>query len=76
MGRGVWFFPLRIGLGSGFVVLSFGWAMGVLGQDFFFLSFIFSLVCGGLGVLDHGAGLMVWFFFSPSYTLHFTVGHA
>ena len=32
-------------------------------RDFFFFSFLFSLVCGGLGVLDHGAGLMVCFSF-------------
>ena len=78
LGHGIWVFPLRFGLGSGFLVVSFGWAGGVLGWTPLFLywgffevigiSFSFlitlSLVCGGLGVLDHGAGL-VCFFLSP-----------
>ena len=42
-------------------------------REFFFLFFSLSFVCGGLGVLDHGAGLQVCFFFS--FTLCFTVGH-
>ena len=42
-------------------------------RDFFFFSFFFSLYhCGGLGVLDHGAGLMVCFF---SFPLGYTTFH-
>ena len=38
-------------------------------RDFFFLFFYLSFVRGGLGVLDHGAGLMVCFFsFLSVYT--------
>ena len=82
MGHGIWVFPLRFGLGSGFLVVSFGWAGGVLGWTplFFYwgffgvigisFSFLFtlSLVCGGLGVLDHGAGLVC---FSFSFRIHY-----
>ena len=78
LGTGVLFFPLRGGLGSGFAVFSFGWAMWVSGWAHlflfrvfflgavgfcFFLFFFLSLVRVGLGVLDHGAGLMVCFSF-------------
>ena len=80
MGPGVLLFPFRCGLGSGLAVLSFGWAVWVsgrahlflfsgffsLGDGFFFPFFFLSLVRGGLGVLDHGAGLMVCFSF-PFY---------
>ena len=36
-------------------------------RDFFFLFFYLSFVRGGLGVLDHGAGLQVCF----SFLLHY-----
>ena len=36
-------------------------------RDFFFLFFYLSFVRGGLGVLDHGAGLQVCF----SFPLHY-----
>ena len=88
LGHGIWVFPLWFGLGSGFVVLTFGWAGRVLGwtplflswglfwgdRDFVFFFFFLSLLCGGLGVLGHGAGLACFFFFL-SYTLPFLVGH-
>ena len=49
MGCGVCFFSLRIGLGSGFVVLSFGGAVGGFSVGrlcFFFGGFLF-LGCSG-----------------------------
>ena len=61
-------------LGSGYVVLLFG---GFVSWFLFgiFPLFFFSLVRGGLGVLDHGAGLMLCLFFFFPYMLHFMVGH-
>ena len=41
LGHGIWVFPLRFGLGSGFLVVSFGWAGGVLGWTPLFLSWGF-----------------------------------
>ena len=64
-------------LGLGYVALLFGGVASLFLFGFLssFLLFFFSLVRGGLGVLDHGAGLMVCLFFFFSYTLHFLVGH-
>ena len=61
-------------LGSGYVVLLLGGFVSLFLFDIFPL-FFFSLVWGGLGVLDHGAGLMLCLFFFFPYMLHFMVGH-
>ena len=61
-------------LGSGYVVLLLGGFVSLLLFAIFPL-FFFSLVRGGLGVLDHGAGLMLCLFFFFPYMLHFMVGH-
>ena len=70
LGSGLAFFSL----GSGSVGLLLGGFVSLFLFGIFPL-FFFSLIRGGLGVLDHGAGLMVCLFFFSSYTLHFTVGH-
>ena len=48
-------------------LVSFLGFFGVIGLSFSFL-FTLSLVCGGLGVLDHGAGLVC---FSFSFRIHY-----
>ena len=90
LGSGVWFFPRRCGLGCGVDVLSFGWAMWVLGRAplFLFFGFFFPWVLGFLFPLffplfhswgSRSARPWGWLdgvsFFSFSSTLHFTVGH-
>ena len=87
LGHGIWVFPLRFGLGSGFLVVSFGWAGGVLGwtplflywgfwgdRDFVFFSF-YSLSCLWGSRSARPWGWLGVFFFLLSYTLPFLVGH-
>ena len=66
----MWFFLLvglwgvfRLDVFISFLEGFFSWDA----RDFFFLFFSLSFVRGGLGVLDHGAGLQVCF----SFPLHY-----